>query len=597
MQFVSDKHGLEVRMNNRALDEVGLSSDTPITLNLKGVSLRSALRLILAELDLTYHIDHGALVITTLEESETRIFAKFYKLEPLLKNREVSLAELSAHIRSLIDPESWAEVGGYATLVPRGRGIAVQQTSQNHREVVQFLTTYGQLLKPHQSPVVDIIPVRNPRMQATLDQKLDTVEFFDTPLLEALEFLQQVLDIPIQLDQRALDDIGLSADEPVSIKLAKGHTARYVMNTILKPHDLIVLEHQGVLFVTTREVNETMLSLRAYSMNGLTTTVNEESGRSLVDLVSTSVHADSWDELGGPGQIAEDRATNSLFVLQTQETHAAIAGLLDQMRPEGTFESSKKATDKPIKLLSTKPNGKSDPFGGESDDSDPFAGESDSHNPFGSSNEPKEGDANDDPFGDDPFASDEEDELFYEVEVLLDREDSEEEQYGEDDAGDAGADAKQKKRRTKVAEKKNKVEELGGLGYGDEESGFAGGAYGGGGRLGKSTQDVRVLFLYDTNPLMGFMQVTDPKTLDGLEDLVNEIVLSNSPGVFRHHNGRIIIQGPKSSADKVEAFLKKLKYEPSPQFKQMQGYPGGYGGGGMGGGAQGGGGGFFNVAD
>ena len=53
-----------------ALEEIGVGTDEPVTINLHNVSLRSALRLMLKKLQLTYIIQDEVLMITTPEEAE-----------------------------------------------------------------------------------------------------------------------------------------------------------------------------------------------------------------------------------------------------------------------------------------------------------------------------------------------------------------------------------------------------------------------------------------------------------------------------------------------------------------------------------------------
>ena len=52
---------------------MGIGTDTPVTKNLKGITLRSALRLMLRELSLTYIIKDEVLLITTPEEAESQL--------------------------------------------------------------------------------------------------------------------------------------------------------------------------------------------------------------------------------------------------------------------------------------------------------------------------------------------------------------------------------------------------------------------------------------------------------------------------------------------------------------------------------------------
>ena len=57
--FLSQLHSIEVDINSRSLDDIGIGTDTPITIHLKGITLRSALRLMLRDLALTYTIRNG----------------------------------------------------------------------------------------------------------------------------------------------------------------------------------------------------------------------------------------------------------------------------------------------------------------------------------------------------------------------------------------------------------------------------------------------------------------------------------------------------------------------------------------------------------
>lgn len=53
---------------------------------------------------------------------------------------------------------------------------------------------------------------------------------------------------------------------------------------------------------------------------------------SLIDLITTTIAPTTWDEVGGPGSIAEFRTNLSLVISQTQEVHDQIADLLSQLR-------------------------------------------------------------------------------------------------------------------------------------------------------------------------------------------------------------------------------------------------------------------------
>lgn len=74
-QFVAkiqERHGIAIQIDEPQLRDIGIdirTDDLPITRVLKGVTLHSALQLILTDLGITYVIRDGTLVITTREES------------------------------------------------------------------------------------------------------------------------------------------------------------------------------------------------------------------------------------------------------------------------------------------------------------------------------------------------------------------------------------------------------------------------------------------------------------------------------------------------------------------------------------------------
>ncbi len=82
--YLKQLHGIEIQIDNRALEDVGLSTDTPVTRNIEGISLRSALRLMLKELDLTYIVANEVLMITTPEEAESELITKVYPVADLV---------------------------------------------------------------------------------------------------------------------------------------------------------------------------------------------------------------------------------------------------------------------------------------------------------------------------------------------------------------------------------------------------------------------------------------------------------------------------------------------------------------------------------
>jgi hypothetical protein len=69
IDFLRDAHNVPIMIDIEALDAVGLSPDFPVTFQARGITLDTALRRMLEELDLTYVIRDEKIVVTTPEEA------------------------------------------------------------------------------------------------------------------------------------------------------------------------------------------------------------------------------------------------------------------------------------------------------------------------------------------------------------------------------------------------------------------------------------------------------------------------------------------------------------------------------------------------
>ncbi len=84
ISFLQEVHGIPIVLMTKKLEEAGASVDTPITKTLSGISLRSTLRLLLSELELTYVVRDEVLQITTPEDAESQLITKVYPVGDLV---------------------------------------------------------------------------------------------------------------------------------------------------------------------------------------------------------------------------------------------------------------------------------------------------------------------------------------------------------------------------------------------------------------------------------------------------------------------------------------------------------------------------------
>jgi hypothetical protein len=72
VQFLSTRHdNIPIQLDMKAITDAGGTADTPITFQMKGISLRSALRLMLHEHELDFAIHNEVLLITSADSPTT----------------------------------------------------------------------------------------------------------------------------------------------------------------------------------------------------------------------------------------------------------------------------------------------------------------------------------------------------------------------------------------------------------------------------------------------------------------------------------------------------------------------------------------------
>jgi hypothetical protein len=149
IDYLKDLHRIEIQIDTKALSDVGIDPSTPITKNLKGISLRSALRLMLRELCLTYVIQDEVLLITTPEEADCHLTTKLYPVADLVVCRN-SKGELWDDYDTLIDiitgtnqPTTWDDAGGAGWIGGASLGTAkvliVSQSQVVHEQIIALL--------------------------------------------------------------------------------------------------------------------------------------------------------------------------------------------------------------------------------------------------------------------------------------------------------------------------------------------------------------------------------------------------------------------------------------------------------------------------
>lgn len=207
---------------------------------------------------------------------------------------------------------------------------------------------------------------------AALDGPLE-IDFVETPLHDVVNYLADRLQVPTYLDIQNLEDAGIGADTPVTLRMAQIR-ARSVLDLLLEPLDLDWVIAKEVLYITTRDRSSQLLTVRVYPVADLVAararpaTARRAMGGgggggggmgvqppnpqpvpavaavaadpapfdfdSLIDAITTTVLPNTWDEVGGSGSIVEFIGPGGpvVVVSQTREGHEQLIELFNRLR-------------------------------------------------------------------------------------------------------------------------------------------------------------------------------------------------------------------------------------------------------------------------
>lgn len=272
---LSDRWDVPIRIRNRPLEEVALSSDIPVTMRLEGISRDTLLRWMLKESDLVYDIDATGIVITTEDDLKKHgRVTRVYPVSDLIDNVFTSEKGLIEVITNTVEPESWSALGGPGEIALSNGSLIVEQTLAIQTKVRGLLETVRQVKNlPGDSYDVSPRPIsplaaRSQELRKRMESTRVSVDFADLPLEEAIAFLADAGKIPIRIDNRSLEETGLSSDMPVFCRLSNV-SLEAALDVMLAEIDLCWIIDNDLLVITTPERQERFLTIRVYPVRDL----------------------------------------------------------------------------------------------------------------------------------------------------------------------------------------------------------------------------------------------------------------------------------------------------------------------------------------
>jgi uncharacterized protein YggL (DUF469 family) len=362
---LSKKYEVPIQLDLPALAAGGLGPDTPITKNVWGVSLRTVLRLILEEHDLTYVFQNDQLVITSQEAAEAAVTTRVYQVHDLTvmpddpTAAKANMEPLEELIVSIIAPETWREAGGTVGEIKPfvGNGViavVVTQNGANHERIESLLES----VRAAQAEDVRKLQAGEPgatspaatapffpepyeldrQVAAALEKTVD-LEWIDARLPNVAAEISRKFGLPLQLDLPALTAEGKGSNTLITKKFRKT-TLRNILDATLEEKGLVFVAGDRPPRITTKNAAEGFtraflypVADLAWPLNNVTTSQGDDDP--LVELIHRTIDPETWRIAGGTQGDIKKYVGNGVVVLaieQVDRAHEKIQTLLAALR-------------------------------------------------------------------------------------------------------------------------------------------------------------------------------------------------------------------------------------------------------------------------
>jgi hypothetical protein len=143
--FLQETHGIPIHVRRKKLEDAGISLDQPISISLRGIPLRSALDLLLGDIELTYAVK-DVLLLTTPENAAHDLETRVYDCRDLLAMTPPEISGQATPASSPAEASYRAACDRNAAAATPGMGCgSVIPTSRRHG-------SGGTLLSPSSAP-------------------------------------------------------------------------------------------------------------------------------------------------------------------------------------------------------------------------------------------------------------------------------------------------------------------------------------------------------------------------------------------------------------------------------------------------------------
>ena len=170
------------------------------------------------------------------------------------------------------------------------------------------------------------------RITEELEKPINKMDFDQNTLTDLAEFVADIHQIQVKLDERALDDEGLTPNDIEISAQLNSISLKSALNILLEPYELTYVIKNEVMFITTQVIANETLENRVYLVSEFLDEIERETSmEQLIQAIQTTTNG-LWVDTDGEGGTLSQLRGSRLVIRQTRQVHDEIVSLLEQLR-------------------------------------------------------------------------------------------------------------------------------------------------------------------------------------------------------------------------------------------------------------------------
>lgn len=332
LDLLSELSSIPITLDAQAVIDLGQSAAAPVQVNLEQTTVAGALEAALDPLRLGYQARDGQLIVGYPPEENLRQVR--YAVADLTDGNDRSLAELGSLVRRMVQPDSWQQAGGKASMAANGDALVVVQNDPAHLAILTFCeklrVARDKPIKSKFDPARFVLATHLDKAHEMLNMPITANFGAPQPLSGVVNWLRDKTGVTFVVDHAALAAQGMSAESECAA-VADGKPLGSVLDQLLAPSELAwrAIDEKSIEITTPQALAQRM-DVEFYPVRDLAT--DTVAGHSLVQRVAASVDPKIWGADSTNAAIHYDIPAKSLVVRAPQNVQGQVEAFLNSQR-------------------------------------------------------------------------------------------------------------------------------------------------------------------------------------------------------------------------------------------------------------------------